>query len=50
MPIYLLDAIYYHVVIDLMLITEGMLVMHIVSIAILTTPGLIHYLRLYIKE
>ena len=36
-PIYLLDTIYCHVVIGLMHIMEGALVLHIVSIAILTT-------------
>ena len=37
MCIYLPDAIYPHVVIGLTHITEGVLVMHIASIAILTT-------------
>ena len=37
MPIYLLDAIYNHVVIGLMHITKGVLVMHIASITILAT-------------
>ena len=32
MPIYLLDDIYYHGVIELMYITEGVLVVHILSI------------------
>ena len=37
MPIYLLDVIYYHAVIGLMHITEGVLVRHIASIVILAT-------------
>ena len=39
--IYLLDAIYHHVVIGLMHITEGMLVIHILSIVILATLSLL---------
>ena len=38
MPIYLLDAIYCHVVIGLIHIMEGVLVIHILSIEILATP------------
>ena len=39
MPIYLLDAIYHHAVIGLMHLTEGVLVIYILSIVILTTHG-----------
>ena len=38
-PIYLLDAIYYHAVIDLIHIMEGALVRHIASIVILATSS-----------
>ena len=37
MPIYLVDAIYHHMVIGLTHIMEGAVVMHIASIAILAT-------------
>ena len=40
MPIYLLEAIYHHAVIGLVHITEGVLVMHLASMAILTTVAI----------
>ena len=43
MPVYLLDAIYHHAVIGLMYITEGVLVIHIPSIVILTTMNYITF-------
>ena len=49
MPIYLLDVIYCHVVIALMHITEDALVIHIPSIAILTTYTKITYHSTYYK-